>query len=178
MKSRSRLTDHFENANPPVTCTVNTVSVEGRPDNSVYKIDADMESANQLEDSIQETFRDASGESLLLAYTMDVQDVKQVTVSRPPADSGGRGAAKKPGIKAEAETAPNGAPGTVPAKKTDDAAAAPPAEANAEKAETESNTEKQNTEKQKENSGKVDEKPPVDGQSSRRGDLPGSTVLA
>ena len=39
---RGRLDDHFENATPPVTCTVNTVGVEGRPDDSVYKIDANL----------------------------------------------------------------------------------------------------------------------------------------
>ena len=40
---RGRLNDHFVDADPPVTCTVNTVSVEDRAENTVYKIDADMQ---------------------------------------------------------------------------------------------------------------------------------------
>ncbi len=81
---RGRLIEHFKGSQPPITCTVNTVSVSDRKANSVYKIDANMESALQLEDSIEQTFRDADGKSLLTSYKMEFSDLEE-NASRPAA---------------------------------------------------------------------------------------------
>jgi SecD/SecF fusion protein len=110
---RTRLDDHFQSATPPIRCTVNTVSVEGRPPNSVYKIDAGFDSTDKLEQAIQEAFRDSSGQSLLLSYAMDFADVKQVV------------APERPAITLPAATSPDAAVGTPEAKTT---AAQEPAE--------------------------------------------------
>ena len=74
---RSRLIDHFKDSEPPISCTVNTVSVEGHPNDSVYKIDANMDSAHELEQAIQQAFRDASGKSLLQSYKMDIGQLQE-----------------------------------------------------------------------------------------------------
>ncbi|MFW6170911.1 MAG: protein translocase subunit SecD, partial [Planctomycetota bacterium] len=67
---RTRVNRHFEGFDPPVQCTVNTVDVEGRAPNTVYKIDAGLAEHNVsvLENAIEETFRDSSGRSLLQSY--------------------------------------------------------------------------------------------------------------
>lgn len=75
---RARLDGHFQESTPPVRCTVNRVDVEGRPDNSVYKIDARLDAARDLELAIQEVFRDPNGQSLLQAYSMEFADVRTV----------------------------------------------------------------------------------------------------
>jgi SecD/SecF fusion protein len=95
---RRRLDDHFGDSSPPIRCTVNTVGVEGRPDNSVYKIDAPLESTRELERAIQTTFRGPAGDSLLQAYRMDFNNVRSVT--RTPE------AAEAPPVSPRAEATP------------------------------------------------------------------------
>ena len=90
------------------SCTVNTVSVEGRPRNSVYKIDAGLESTDELEQAIEETFRDSSGKSLLLSYAMDFADVKQVVAPSRSATTSPDAAAAKPPAKAGGGTSTGG----------------------------------------------------------------------
>ncbi|MHB8862983.1 MAG: protein translocase subunit SecD [Pirellulaceae bacterium] len=84
---RTRIDSHFQKTEPPIRCTVNTVSVEGRPRNSVYKIDAGLDSTAQLEQAIEEAFQDDRGNSLLLSYAMDFADVKPVVAAAPTAES-------------------------------------------------------------------------------------------
>ena len=126
---RRRLDDHFQNSTPPVRCTVNTVSVEGRPRNSVYKIDAGLESKRELEQAIQEAFQDSSGKSQLLSYAMDFADVKQVVAPSRSATTSPDAAAAKPPAKAAAEQGPVEKPdaktGVEPAAAPDAGAAAP-----------------------------------------------------
>ncbi len=100
---RARLTRHFEDATPPVSCTVNTVGVADHPENSVYKIDANLDSSDALEDAIQQAFRDKNGNSFLLMYTMDYSDVRQVTKDQRPADQAPTpgGEAAKPDTEAD-----------------------------------------------------------------------------
>jgi SecD/SecF fusion protein len=107
---RSRLNDHFQSATPPVTCTVNTVGVEGRPDDSVYKIDANLVSTEELERGIEAAFRDSGGRSLLLSYTMDYSDVKQLVIPSRAPTSGAANAAPPAAGKPPTEAAPTGAP--------------------------------------------------------------------
>ena len=80
---RSQLNDYFQDADPPVHCLVNTVSVEGREDNTVYKIDADIQDqdVSVLEDAIQATFRDAGGESRLQSYSMDFGELREEAIT-------------------------------------------------------------------------------------------------
>lgn len=102
---RARLNDHFRDADPPVSCSVNTVSVEGLPPNSVYKIDADIQDADVavLEDAIKETFQ-----TQLQTYAMEFGSLKQVegagTADTNPA--AGAGAAKRPGGEPPADAKP------------------------------------------------------------------------
>ncbi|MHB9078015.1 MAG: protein translocase subunit SecD [Pirellulaceae bacterium] len=117
---RTRIDGHFQAATPPVQCTVNTVSVEGRPRNSVYKIDAGIDSTDTLEQAIQQAFQDSAGNSLLLSYSMDFADVKQVAA---PASS----AAASPDATAAPPVAATGE--QAPAEKVDAKAGVEPAAA-------------------------------------------------
>jgi SecD/SecF fusion protein len=91
---RARIDEHFRDANPPVSCSVNTVSVEGLPTNSVYKIDADMQDTDVavLEEAIKETFQ-----AQLQTYAMEIGSLKQVEGTAAPGTKPAVGEAKKPG---------------------------------------------------------------------------------
>ncbi len=87
---RKRLDEHFKDVSPPVKCLVNSVSVEGRPPETVYKVDADIQDENAnvvdvkvLEEAIKAAFRDPNGKSLLQSYVMDFGDLRE----EPLADS-------------------------------------------------------------------------------------------
>ncbi len=86
---RSRIGEKFATLDPVPQFSVNTVSVENRAEDSVFKIDADVAEVDELEKYIASAFEDSAGESLLLAYSMTYADVRQVpvTVSRPPAEA-------------------------------------------------------------------------------------------
>ncbi len=176
---RGRLDDHFENATPAVTCTVNTVGVEGRPDDSVYKIDANLGSADELEGAIEEAFRDNGGKSLQLSYSMNYSDVKQLVIpSRAPTS-----AREKPvspsAEKAPAEKAPTTDPAaakaeTPAAEPKPEAPVAPPQNDPATKEKTEA------PDGAKTNADAVPAQTPTPGGPgvSMRGDLPPDSMLA
>jgi SecD/SecF fusion protein len=131
---RARLNDHFADAKPPVSCTVNTVGVADRPADSVYKIDANLKAASDLEEAIEKTFRDPSGNTLLLTYTMDFADVKKLATEPARTAAPAGGAPTPPAEKRPAETPPADAAKPAPAEQpaAEQPAAAPAAPAPAE----------------------------------------------
>jgi SecD/SecF fusion protein len=118
---RSRLDKQFANRTPAVQCTVNSVGVKNKPANSVYKVDAGLESTDELEKGIQEAFRGADGKNLLAVYSMAFADVKSVPIVETPAAPP---AATPPAATPPAEAAP-----VTPAAPAGTAPATPPAEA-------------------------------------------------
>jgi SecD/SecF fusion protein len=193
---RSRLNQHFEDATPPIKCTVNTVSVDGRPNNSVYKIDADVSTVDELEKSIQATFRNDRGESLLLSYTMDFGDVKLEVAERPVSAPSSDASSKEPAEEAppkalsddesgkvpaeessetsteEPKKIPAKEPGKIPAKESNKVPAKDAGEA---KAAPDSEAEAANKQTRNEGNGGA---PKTEDQTSRRQDLPADNLLA
>lgn len=111
---RTRINRYFEDSDPPVRCTVNTVDVEGRDPNTVYKIDAGLPEQNVtvLENAIEDTFRNAGGESLLQSYTMEFGQLREETVPSSGATTAGKKAAGKPKSSAAKTTSEAKEPAT------------------------------------------------------------------
>ncbi|MFO7906255.1 MAG: protein translocase subunit SecD [Planctomycetota bacterium] len=156
---RSRINRYFEDSDPAVRCTVNTVDVDEYELNTVYKIDAGLPERNVsvLENAIEETFRDdASGQSLLQSYVMEFGQLREEEVSAS-------------GTEATGENAP------VKSEKSEKAEAKPEAEADTRpKPETES--------KETPADDPANEEGPTDQEdqekTSRRDDLPPANLLA
>ncbi|MCU0962800.1 MAG: protein translocase subunit SecD, partial [Pirellulaceae bacterium] len=110
---RGRLDSHFRGTSPPIKCSVNTVSVEGRPSNSVYKVDANLDSTAALEAAIETVFRSADGQNLLLTYEMAFADVKAVALAPSgigpgsPSSATGKSIAPSPAPAAPDQPAPD-----------------------------------------------------------------------
>ncbi len=181
---RKRLDDYFKEkatTGSPVKCLVNTVSVEGRDPNTVYKVDADIQDQDVkvLEAAIKAVFRDPTGESELQTYTMDFGDLKEepysevefggASTAQPTQNANGPAAAKPDA----AQPAPTK---TEPAKteptKTEPAKKEP---AKTEPAKTESAKKEP---AKKEPAKKEPKKAPADGSTSMRDDLPSDKLLA
>lgn len=114
---RSRLNEYFEDSDPPVRCTVNTVDVEGREDNTVYKIDAGLPDQNVsvLENAIQETFRDAQGNSQLESYDMSYGQLREESVTPPKT---AEAAEETPAETAESKAQPGAKTDSKPTEKS------------------------------------------------------------
>jgi SecD/SecF fusion protein len=202
---RSRISDKFSAMEPTPQFSVNTVSVEDRADSSVFKIDADVENVDDLESYIADAFKGPSGDSLLLAYSMDFADVRQVQVAapKPSSDEKEKASAATVGEDAKAETPTAEKDATSDADKSADdpekaeqsgkeqaePAKAEPAKtepAKTEPAKTEpAKTEPAKTEPAKETGEPAKEQSPpetgkklTDDSTSMRADLPSDNVLA
>ncbi len=124
---RTRIKEKFDTMEPVPQFSVNTVSVENRAANSVFKIDADVENVDELETYIADAFKEPSGDSLLLAYSMDFADLRQVQVAapkplaeEPAAEETQKGSASTNGEAAKAETQPPEKDATSDAAKSAD----------------------------------------------------------
>ncbi len=102
---RSTLNDYFQEnfKDRTINCTVNTVGVEDREPNTVYKIDTNIEDVRDLEEAIKQAFRDPSGKKEWLAYDMSFDGVKEQQVSL---DEVMAPAAKTPAARNQLQTPP------------------------------------------------------------------------
>lgn len=154
---RSQINRYFEGFDPVVQCTVNTVDVEGREPNTVYKIDAGLpeQNVNVLENAIEETFRDSRGQSLLQSYAMEFGQLREEEVAATEIGTAATGE-KKPAESENVEVKPEDPADTPPKPDTDakDTSADEPAE----------------------ETGASDQEAPE--KTSRRDDLPPANLLA
>jgi SecD/SecF fusion protein len=170
---RNRIDDKFATMDPKPQFSVNTVSVENRDVNTVFKIDADVGDVEDLEEYIADAFKTEAGDSLLLAYSMDYADVRQVKVEKPrptaeePAPEPSKGDAEQSSDDeaSKSDNEPAEDEGDDDASKSDD-----------EPAEQETEPVKQGSEAEKD-ADKSDSQE-TDDSTSMRSDLPANNVYA
>lgn len=176
---RSGLRGEFEREKKTVQFSVNTINVEGRDNDTVFKIDSDVATVDDLEKDIMDTFRDPSGNLLLQTYSMTIGQLEQIeAASKVTSAASNTNDVKKKSTKSANGSAKRTTP-PAPAAKAPAPAAKPPAKT---KQPAEPGTKTKATEKEKEKTNsKVDASPSSSApkkQTSWRRDLPDDRMLA